>query len=79
MSQFLVGQGHRGYQSQFHRRPKDAHSWWWTPERDAKLRYVMEKYDDFEKAARVLGIGTRSARWRWNSIKDQPPTPGEAA
>lgn len=34
---------------------------WWTPERDAKLRYIMEKYgpvDYFEavrKASRVLG------------------------
>jgi hypothetical protein len=69
MGSYLIGQGHRGYQTSGYRRPKDANQWWWTPERDAKLRYVMEKYNDPAKAARVLGIGIRSARWRWGSLQ----------
>jgi hypothetical protein len=68
MGSYLIGQGHRGYQTSGYRRPKDANEWWWTQQRDEKLRYVMENYNDIAKAARVLGIGIRSARWRWNSL-----------
>lgn len=49
-----------------------SHGWWWTPQRDAKLRYVMEKYDDYEKASRVLGIPQGQRGWvikRWNAMK----------
>jgi hypothetical protein len=49
-----------------------AKSWWWTPERDAKLRYVMEHYGDLEKAVRVLGLPSGNGGWvirRWNHLR----------
>lgn len=42
---------------------------WWTPERDAKLRYVMERYNDREKAARVLGVPTQAVNLRLNILR----------
>lgn len=32
---------------------------WWNPDRDVKLLYVMERYNDTEKACRVLGLPYR--------------------
>lgn len=44
------------------------HSWWWTPARLEKLRYVMTKYDDLEKAARVLSCPMHCAKFRWDKL-----------
>lgn len=42
-------------------------NYWWTQPRKDKLRYVMETYDDIEKAARVLGVsvGGAAKMWAW--------------
>ena len=50
-----------------------SHNAWWTPERDAKLRYVMETYGDPDKAARVLGQPRHAVmrRWKWISRNDR--------
>lgn len=37
----------------------------WTPERNAKLCYVMQKYNDLAKAARVLGVSERLCYRQW--------------
>lgn len=57
------------------------YDWWWTPERLAKLRYVMEKYDDVAKAARVLGCSEGNVRWRWIGLRDglEPRRKGKGA
>lgn len=46
-----------------------AKDYWWTPARDAKLKYVMETYDDLQKASRVLGCSERVAIRRWYKIR----------
>jgi hypothetical protein len=43
---------------------------WWTPERDAKLLYVMQVHDDLVKAARVLGVPPGNGGWLINRLKD---------
>jgi hypothetical protein len=44
-------------------------SYWWTPERDAKMLFVMEVYDDVAKAARVLGLPSGQGGWIIGRLK----------
>lgn len=53
-SKGFVDDGVRSHGPRANRRGKDRD--FWTVERDAKLVYVMEKYGDIYKAARVLGV-----------------------
>lgn len=43
---------------------------WWTPERDAKMLFVMEVYGDLTKAARVLGIPPGNGGWIVKRLKN---------
>jgi hypothetical protein len=46
---------------------------WWTEQRLAKLRYLMETYDDADKAGRVLGAsgGCCARKWNWIKAKER--------
>jgi hypothetical protein len=64
--------GHRAI-NQTHGGPRGMDRGWWTQERDGKLLYIIERYGDREKAARVLGVRLRVINSRLYALgKDRP-------
>lgn len=43
-------------------------TWWWSKARLEKLQYVMTKYNDLDKAARVLCCPRHCAEFRWRQM-----------
>lgn len=44
---------------------------WWTDYRKARLTYIMDRWNDSEKAARVLGCSPGHCWGMWNSISEK--------
>lgn len=44
---------------------------WWNEYRLARLTYIMDRWNDTEKAARVLGCYPQQAQYHWGALSEE--------
>lgn len=71
MSAFWGGRIRHGGSARVNYATTGSANWWGHCNREAKLRHIMETYDDPFKAARVLGCIVDQVRAWWNVVRSR--------